>query len=203
MNSIVVILIIVFFICFYKQRNMMTNFHMTTESIDNVYHDMKTGDLLLITDENYDIKDIKVIYYNHQDNEIQYITANTGSSGNLIPKPINELIGKTSNKNVLWLQLKEELPYENINELRKTINTFYTNNYSVANNTVFIYDTNKRDFFKCPVYCSKLLHDMGILKFKNPTCFSDPSECIQQYYKNSAFINADQYYHTDNLVKLT
>ena len=203
MNCVIMIIIILIFIYLYRQRVKMTNFYMTNESIDNVYHDMKTGDLLLITDNNYDIKDVKVIYHNYQDNEIQYITANTGTGGNLIPKPINELIDKSSDKNILWLQLKEELPYESINALRKTINTFYTNNYSVANNTVFIYNTNKRDFFKCPVYCSKLLHDIGILKFKNPTCFSDPSECIQQYYKNSAFINADQYYHTDNLVKLT
>ena len=199
---IVILLLVVLYMV--GNKNNMSDFQLETDNISNAYHNMETGDLILLTDNRYDIKSVRIIFKDTQEKVIGYIRGDKDGDGHLKIDTLHNLAkeNKDKDKHILWLRLLESLNNDKLWALKHTLRTLYTNQYNVGINTVFIYNKNKRDFFNCPIYCAKLLHDMGILKFNNPTCFSDPSECIQQFYKNSAFINADEFYSTEHLVKL-
>ena len=196
---LVVIIILILLVMYSNNKNTMVNYKIKKEQLEDVYNDMETGDLLLITDKKNDIQSIRIIYRDNINNEIGYIKL--ASSGNLEIDSISNLLKNHKKSKILLLQLKTDLNYDMLQKVRQTLLSLHSYKHELGINAVITHANNKRDFFTCSLHNAKLLHDIGALKFANPECFSDPSECLQQTYKNSGFIQTELY-NTEYVIQL-
>lgn len=196
--SVILIIIIGIILCYHTKPtvNKLQDFTIKREYLDIVYPEMKSGDLLLVADSNYDLKNIHILY-KHQDlDQIKYINKRNDNYLELLP--INKLIHKYKNKKVLWMRIKSNLSAESKRGVEMALRMFYPQEMDI--NAVLSYNGH-RDFFYCPMYMAKILFEMGTMNIIRPSCLSDPAECYQQFYKNSSFLQGSKY-HTNDLVEL-
>ena len=189
---VVIIILLIILICLTGRRN-----NMASSPLEDVYTDMKTGDLLLIMNGNNKIKSLWMVY-NDDNQTVGYVKENNGL---LETRPIVELLKQ--HKRVKWMRLLEPLNESKLWKIQRSINSMYVNQTNIKINLVLIMDNKQRYFLECLLYYAKILFDIGVLKFDNPQCILDPTECIQQFYRNSTFITAINYYDVDDLITLT
>ena len=66
-----------------NNKNSLSDFKLETSNISNAYHDMETGDLLLLTNDKYDIQSIRIVYKDTAENKIGYIRGDKDGDGHL------------------------------------------------------------------------------------------------------------------------
>lgn len=197
---IVLIVIIAVILCYHKRVtvNRLQDFTIKKEYLDVIYPDMKSGDLLLVTDSDYDLKKIYILYkHNDAEDQMKYINKREDNYLELVP--IVNLIDKYKNKKVLWMRLRAKLSEESIRGVETALRAYYPQEMDI--NAVLSYNNDYRDFFYCPMYMAKILFEMGTMNIIRPSCLSDPAECYQQFYKNSSFLQGTKY-DTNNLTEL-
>lgn len=184
--------------CMYNQQSIEF-LKIERKHLDTIYQNMKTGDLIVVTDKNYDIKTILFIYHDKIDDNVEYIIRK--HNGYLQKKPINNLFNITSyrNKHLIWLPLLSPLSALESKAVDESLIKFYPN--TVPINAV-VKKKGQHDFIKCGDFLIKLFHDIKVVKLLKPTCYNDPINCIQQKYKNSVYLPLDEYYNITYLTIL-
>lgn len=195
------IVLVILLLHYFKQKttNHLKNFTLKRDNLDVVYSDMKSGDVILVTDDNYDIKFVYILYKHNLDDgeQIKYINKDRNNYLELLP--IINLKNKYKNEKLLWMRLKYSLSDEQIRAVDDALTKFYPQELDI--NAVLNYNDNMQDFFHYPLYMAKIFFAMGTMNIIRPDCLSDPDECYQEFYKNSTFLQGSKYI-TDELIEL-
>ena len=184
---IICIMFFIFFIC--RTSKMKLHNPPKTKKLDSVYHNMKSGDVLIVD------KNMYVLY--KKNNQIMVITK--GINNYIELDPVKNILNKYKNKKILWLSLKGDLTDLQLKSLKTAIHQYYP--YTQKVSVIFIHNNEYREEFKLSEYTSKILFSIDLLNLGNAfECISDPILCLNQPQKYSMYVHENKF--NENIINI-